>query len=83
MRPPRYYDQDFMAQRGGRINGVPLYETSAFLLERHLYSSVCPRSLVSRNIPSINLVSKEISHRIDGNASFKFGQRLLVLAGGI
>ena len=41
MRPPRYYDQDFMAQRGVRINGVPLYETSAFLLERHLYSSVC------------------------------------------
>ena len=24
MRPPRYYDQDFMAH-GGRINGVPLY----------------------------------------------------------
>ena len=24
MRPPRYYDQDFMAN-GGRINGVPLY----------------------------------------------------------
>ena len=42
MRPARYYDQDFMAQRGGRINGVPLYETLAFLFERvrHLYNSV-------------------------------------------
>ena len=25
MRPPRYYDQDFMDQSRGRINGVPLY----------------------------------------------------------
>ena len=25
MRPPGYYDQDFMAQYGGRIDGVPLY----------------------------------------------------------
>ena len=43
MRQPRYYDQDFMAQIGGRINGVPLYETLAFLFERvrHLYNSVC------------------------------------------
>ena len=25
MRPPRYYDQDFMTQRSSRINGVPLH----------------------------------------------------------
>ena len=40
----------------------------------------CQNSLVSRNISSINLVSKEMSHRIDGNISFKFGQRRLGLA---
>ena len=25
MLPPRYYDQDFLGQRSGRTNGVPLY----------------------------------------------------------